>query len=93
MYTALCQCITESDFNPTFTINVMNPTWNIFGSSTWQKKLLFRIKINSQNCYFFKVVQIDYYGRIINDKLVGFILIDNLYIFCLIVNNFWAYKK
>ena len=38
MYTALCQCYTESDFNPTFTINVMNPTWNIFGSSTWQQK-------------------------------------------------------
>ena len=38
MYTALCRCYTESDFNPTFTINVMNPTWNIFGSSIWQKK-------------------------------------------------------
>ena len=38
MYTALCQCYTESDFNPAFTINVMNPTWNIFGSITWQKK-------------------------------------------------------
>ena len=47
MYTALCQCYTESDFNPAFTINVMNPTQNIFGKQHYMAKKISYFELKS----------------------------------------------
>ena len=47
MYTALCRCYTESDFNPTFTINVMNPTQNIFGKQHYMAKKISYFELKS----------------------------------------------